>query len=190
MSGTRRSARSPAKTIKQSLHQRAKKIKLLILDVDGVMTDGSIILDNHGNEYKSFHVRDGHGIKMLLNAGIRVAIITGRQSSVVERRAGELGIVDVYQKCLNKMSVYNKLLAKYSLTDQEIAYMGDDIVDAPIMKRVGLPVTVSDADEETKKFAFLITRNCGGRGAVREVTDFVLKAKKLWRGMFDEYFSP
>src|SRR5271169_2783866 len=101
---------------------------MLILDVDGVMTDGSIILDNEGNEYKSFHVRDGHGITMLIRAGIQVAIITGRHSRVVERRAQELGITEVFQKCFDKKVVYKKLAQQYSLTNGEFAYIGDDIV--------------------------------------------------------------
>jgi len=109
----------------------AKKIKLLILDVDGVLTDGSIILDNEGNEFKSFHVRDGHGIRMLIRAGIKVAIITGRYSKVVERRADELGITEVIQKCYDKKVAYNHLLEKYSVNDIEAAYIGDDIVDIP-----------------------------------------------------------
>jgi 3-deoxy-D-manno-octulosonate 8-phosphate phosphatase (KDO 8-P phosphatase) len=167
----------------------AKNIKLLILDVDGVMTDGSIILDNKGNESKSFHVRDGHGVKMLINAGVKVAIITGRQSKVVARRAKELKIIDVYQKSFNKVIVFKKLAKKYSLSEKEIAFMGDDIVDAPVMARAGLAITVSDADDETKRYAHMITRNRGGRGAVREVTDLILKAKKLWKKMFDEYFK-
>lgn len=182
--------KGPAARIKvkgPSAKARAKGIKLLILDVDGVLTDGSIILDNEGNEYKAFHVRDGHGIKMLIHAGIRVAIITGRHSKVVERRAQELGITEVFQKCLNKKVAYAELLRQYSLKDHEVAYVGDDIVDAPIMAVAGLPVAVADAPEETKGFALLVTKNRGGRGAVREVTDFILKARGLWKRMFDEY---
>jgi 3-deoxy-D-manno-octulosonate 8-phosphate phosphatase (KDO 8-P phosphatase) len=167
----------------------AKNIKLLILDVDGVLTDGSIILDNNGNEYKAFHVRDGHGIKMLHRAGISVAIITGRHSKVVERRAHELGITEVFQKCLDKKVAYKHLLEQYALKAEEVAYIGDDIIDAPIMAVVGLPVAVADAAEEAKRFAFMVTKNRGGRGAVREVTDFILKAKGLWQGMFDAYFE-
>jgi len=167
----------------------AENIKLLILDVDGVLTDGSIILDNDGNEYKAFHVRDGHGIKMLHRAGINVAIITGRHSKVVERRAHELGITEVFQKCLDKKTAYVHLLEQFSLKPEEVAYIGDDIIDAPIMAVVGLPVAVSDAAEEAKKFAVMVTKNRGGRGAVREVTDFLLKAKGLWQGMFDAYFE-
>ena len=167
----------------------ARGIKLLILDVDGVLTDGSIILDNEANEYKSFHVRDGHGIKMLHKAGINVAIITGRHSKVVERRAHELGITEVFQKCLNKKVAYAHLLKQYSLKNDEVAYIGDDIIDAPIMAVVGLPVAVADAADEARRFAFMVTKNRGGRGAVREVTDFILKAKGLWQGMFDAYFE-
>ncbi len=167
----------------------AAKIKLLILDVDGVLTDGSIILDNDGNEYKAFHVRDGHGIKMLLRAGINVAFITGRQSKVVERRARELGIAEVYQKSFNKLAVYLSLIEKYSLSDREVAFVGDDIVDLPLIKRVGLPITVADADNEIKKYSLLVTENRGGRGAVREVTDLILGSKGLLRGIIDGYLE-
>lgn len=167
----------------------AKGIKLLILDVDGVLTDGSIILDNGNNEYKAFHVRDGHGIRMLIHAGIRVAIITGRYSKVVERRADELGITDVFQKCKNKKTVYAQLLKQYSLKDLEVAYVGDDIVDVPIMAVVALPVAVADAADEAKKHALLVTKNSGGKGAVREVTDYILKAQGLWKKMIDDYFK-
>jgi 3-deoxy-D-manno-octulosonate 8-phosphate phosphatase (KDO 8-P phosphatase) len=167
----------------------AKKIKLLILDVDGVLTDGSIILDNEGNEYKSFHVRDGHGIKMLIRAGVKVAIITGRYSKVVSRRAKELGITEVFQKCFDKNAVFTALIEKYALSEGEVAYVGDDIVDAPIMKRAGLPISVADGDDELKKFALLVTKHRGGRGAVREVTDLILKAKGLWEKMFHGYFE-
>jgi 3-deoxy-D-manno-octulosonate 8-phosphate phosphatase (KDO 8-P phosphatase) len=168
---------------KQKILTAAKKIKLLILDVDGVLTDGSIILDNHGNELKSFHVRDGHGIKMLMNAGIYVALITGRQSKVVEKRANELGIRDVFQKCHDKTIAYDELARRYSLDDSEIAYLGDDIVDIPVLKKSGLPVVVADADETAKNFALMVTAKEGGRGAVREVCELLLKAKGLWEDL-------
>lgn len=174
---------------KKQIATIAKGIKLLILDVDGVLTDGSIILDNENNEYKAFHVRDGHGIRMLGKAGIRVAIITGRYSKVVERRAHELGITDLFQKCLKKNTAYAELLTRHSLSDNEVAYIGDDIIDAPIMSKVGLPIAVADADDTAKNFAVIITRNRGGRGAVREITDFILKSKGLWKGMINEYFE-
>jgi 3-deoxy-D-manno-octulosonate 8-phosphate phosphatase (KDO 8-P phosphatase) len=181
-------SRPPAKN-KSKVKAIAKNLKMLILDVDGVLTDGGIILDNEGNEYKAFHVRDGHGIKMLIRAGVHVAIITGRHSKVVERRAHELGITEVFQKCFDKRVVYRKLVEQYGLKENEVAYIGDDIVDAPIMAMAGLPIAVADATEEAKKYALIVTKSRGGRGAVREVTDFILKAKGLWQRMFDEYFT-
>lgn len=165
----------------------AKNIKLIILDVDGVLTDGSIILDNEGNEFKSFHVRDGHGVKMLIRAGIIVAMITGRSSKVVERRARELGITEVYQKCYDKRVAYRHLIEKYSVDSKEVAYIGDDIVDLPLLKGSGFSIAVADAAEEAKNAAMMITKNKGGRGAVREVCDFLLKAKGVWEGIIDEY---
>ncbi|MDI6890580.1 MAG: HAD-IIIA family hydrolase [Thermodesulfovibrionales bacterium] len=171
----------------KELLEIAKKIKLIILDVDGVLTDGSIILDNEGNEFESFHVRDGHGIKMLIRAGIIVAMITGRYSKVVERRAREVGITEVYQKCYDKRVAYRHLIEKYSVDSKEVAYVGDDIVDLPLLKGSGFSVAVADAADEAKAAAMMVTKNNGGRGAVREVCDFLLKAKGLWEGILDEY---
>lgn len=182
-------ARGKGQGTKGDVRVIARGIKLLILDVDGVLTDGSIMLDNESNEYKAFHVRDGHGIKMLHKADVKIAIITGRYSKVVERRAQELGITEVFQKCLNKKAAYAQLLKQHSLKDHEVAYVGDDIIDAPIMAVVGLPVAVADAADEAKKYALMITKNRGGRGAVREITDFILKAKGLWKGLLDAYFE-
>ncbi len=177
------------KKTKKEMQKIARGIRLLILDVDGVLTDGSIILDNNGNEYKSFHVRDGHGIKMLMRAGVEVAIVTGRVSRVVDRRADELGIREVFQKCFDKVSALRELIRKYSISEKEVAYMGDDIVDAPVMNRVGLPITVSDADGRVKKYSLFVTKSRGGRGAVREVTDYILEAKGLLQGILDGYFA-
>jgi 3-deoxy-D-manno-octulosonate 8-phosphate phosphatase (KDO 8-P phosphatase) len=171
----------------KELFEIAKNIKFLILDVDGVLTDGGIILDNEGNEFKTFHVRDGHGIKMLIRAGIHVAIITGRHSKVVERRAHELGVTELFQKCYNKRVAYKQIAEKYSLSDNEIAYVGDDIVDIPILKKAGFSVVVADADDEVKAAAMMVTKMRGGRGAVREVCDFLLKAKGLWQDIIDGY---
>jgi 3-deoxy-D-manno-octulosonate 8-phosphate phosphatase (KDO 8-P phosphatase) len=161
------------------LSGKAKKIKLLILDVDGVMTDGSIILDNEGNELKRFHVRDGHGIKMLDRVGIRTAIITGRESNVVLRRAEELGIKDVFQKVYVKSEVYESLLRKYALTDENVAFMGDDIVDQELMKRSALSAAPADAEESIKNMADIVTSKGGGRGAVREFINFILEHSGL-----------
>lgn len=173
----------------RELFETAKGIKLLILDVDGVLTDGRIILDNEGNEFKSFHVRDGHGIKMLVRAGIQVAIITGRYSKVVERRAQELGITEVFQKCYAKTAALDHLIGKYGLSEKEAAYVGDDVVDIPVFKKVGMPIAVNDAEDAAKDYAAMITENRGGRGAVREVCDFLLRAKGLWESATREYFE-
>ncbi|MBI3592414.1 MAG: HAD family hydrolase [Nitrospirae bacterium] len=165
----------------------AKNIKLLILDVDGVLTDGGIILDSKGNELKTFHVRDGHGIKMLQKAGIQIAIITGRNSKVVNIRARELGIKEVYQKCLDKKVAYEHLLKKAGISDEAVAYIGDDIVDIPLFKRVGLPIAVADATDEAKDAALFVTETRGGRGAVREICELILKASGKWKALLDEY---
>jgi len=174
---------------KKNISAKAKKIKLLILDVDGVMTDGSIIIDNNGNELKRFNVRDGHGIKMLQRTGIRVAIITGRKSDVVDRRALELGITDVYQKIFRKSVIYEALLEKYKLGNEDVAFMGDDIVDVELLKRAGLSAVPADADEEAKKYADIKMKNYGGRGAVREFTDMILKSAGLWEKVSGEFLG-
>jgi 3-deoxy-D-manno-octulosonate 8-phosphate phosphatase (KDO 8-P phosphatase) len=160
---------------KSTLKSKAKKIKLLLLDVDGVLTDGRIILDNQGNELKAFHVRDGHGIKMVQRAGIIVGIITGRKSEVVNIRARELGITEVYQGAHEKIEVYDSILKKYGFRDDDIAYMGDDVVDVEVLKRAGLAVTVADADPFVKTHVDMITKTAGGRGAVRELINLILK---------------
>ncbi len=161
----------------EDLKDRLKGIKLLILDVDGVLTDGRIILDNEGNEFKAFNVRDGHGIKMLQKIGVHVAIITGRYSKVVERRAHELGISHIYQRCHDKLVAYQDLIKKLSINDSEIAYVGDDVVDIPILKKVGFPVAVKNAHEGAKSYSIYITENEAGKGAVREVCDLIINAR-------------
>jgi 3-deoxy-D-manno-octulosonate 8-phosphate phosphatase (KDO 8-P phosphatase) len=162
---------------KQILQSKAKKIKLLLLDVDGVLTDGRIILDNQGNELKAFHVRDGHGIKMAQRAGIVVGIITGRRSKVVTIRARELGIQEVHQGAQNKIAVYDSILSKYGLTDDDVAYLGDDTVDLDILKRAGLSAAVADADPAVKPHVDMILKTAGGRGAVREFIDLIMKSQ-------------
>lgn len=170
----------------KKIKEKAGKIKLLILDVDGVMTDGSIILDNEGNELKRFHVRDGHGIKMIQKAGITVGIITGRKSNVLKLRAKELGIKEVYQKIFKKSVVYEKLLEKYECKDENVAFMGDDIVDRELFKRAGLTAAPADAEEYAKNWADLVTKRGGGRGAVREFVDLILKSSGLWEKVSGE----
>ena len=166
---------------KTTIQAKTKKIKLLLLDVDGVMTDGRIMLDNQGNELKAFHVRDGHGIKLAQRAGIIIGIITGRKSEVVTVRARELGIEEVHQGAKEKLAVYESVIAKYGLRDAEVAYMGDDIVDLDIFKRVGMAGTVADADPAVLPHVDMVTKCAGGRGAVREFINLLLKnrANKL-----------
>ncbi len=166
-----------AKKPGKSVQSKAKKIKLLLLDVDGVMTDGRIILDNSGNEIKAFHVRDGHGIKLAQKAGIITGIITGRNSEVVNIRARELGIQDVRQSAHEKESAYDSIVSKYGIRDEETAFIGDDVVDLPIFRRVGLAVAVADCDPAVRPFVDMVTKAAGGRGAVREVIDLMLKSQ-------------
>jgi 3-deoxy-D-manno-octulosonate 8-phosphate phosphatase (KDO 8-P phosphatase) len=160
-----------------SLLTKSRKIKLLLLDVDGVLTDGRIILDNMGNELKAFHVRDGHGIKLAQRAGIVIGIITGRRSEVVSIRARELGIQEVHQGAVEKIAVYESLLKKYGLKDDEVAYVGDDVVDLEIFNRAGFAVAVADADTSVKAHVDMITKAEGGRGAVREFINLILKSR-------------
>ncbi len=169
--------------------EAAKKIKMLLLDVDGVLTAGGIILDDDGRQYKVFHVRDGHGLKLLQREGIKVGIITGRTSGVVLRRAEELSIDEVYQGSHDKVKAYEQIKQKYGLRDEEVCYVGDDIVDIPVLKRVGLSVAVADATEETRAVSMMVTKAPGGRGAVREVVEFILKAKGRWEAIVDRYMA-
>lgn len=166
-----------------------EKIRLLLLDVDGVLTDGRIIYDNNGIESKAFHVRDGHGLKLLQRAGIKVGIITGRSSQVVSHRAAELGIDIVYQGAKNKLEPYEEILQQLNLTDQQVAYAGDDLVDLPILRRVGCSFTVSDAVADIKPYVDYITTLPGGQGAVREICDMLLRQSGLWDSVTDRYFE-
>ena len=141
------------------------------------MTDGTIIIDNVGNELKAFHVRDGHGIKLAQRSGIAVGIITGRKSEVVNIRARELGIQEVHQGAREKIVPYEAIIAKYGLADSEVAYMGDDVVDLEVFKRAGIAVGVADADPAIRPYIDMVTKTEGGRGAVREFINFLLKSQ-------------
>ncbi|MBF0464179.1 MAG: HAD-IIIA family hydrolase [Nitrospirae bacterium] len=164
----------------QRILDKAKPVKLLILDVDGVLTDGKIVFGSGSSEMKSFNVRDGHGIVVFKEQGFHVAIITGRDSEAVTRRATELGITDVYQKCWDKVKAYEELKARYNLSNTECAYVGDDIVDIPLLLRVGFGITVGDGHPDAKAVSAYVTENYGGNGAVREVCELILKTKNLW----------
>ncbi len=169
------------------MQDRLSRVRLLVMDVDGVMTDGRIVLDGEGNEWKFFNVRDGHGIVMLHRIGVETAIITGRSSKVVERRAKELSIGHVYQGAHNKLEVYEELKRKLGLSDEQVCYIGDDVVDMPIMSRVGFAVAVADAHPEVKKVAHYVTAMPGGRGAVREVAEMIIRAKGRWDEVMERY---
>ncbi len=162
-------------------------IRLLLLDVDGVLTDGGIIYDANGVETKVFNVRDGHGIKMLQRHGIEVGIITGRTSAVVDIRARELGIELVYQGALKKLESYQDVKLKTGFDDSQIAYVGDDVIDVPVMRRVIFAAAPADALNEARSAAHYVTSLAGGRGAVREVCDLILKGRGLWAEVAERY---
>ena len=153
---------------------------MLILDCDGVLTDGRIIMLPEGDEMKVFDVKDGHAIVMLHRAGLKSGIISGRQSSIVRRRARELGIAHVHEMAWVKPEAYEKILAEEDLRPEETCYVGDDVVDIPLLRRAGLAVAVADAANEVKQFAHMVTERPGGRGAVREVIELILKAQDRW----------
>lgn len=169
------------------MKERLKDIRLLLLDVDGVMTDGGIIYDGNGLETKIFNVRDGHGIKMLQRCGIMVGIITGRTSVVVDIRARELGIELVYQGALKKLDRYEEIKLKTSLCDNQIAYIGDDVIDVPVMRRAGFAATPSDGQAEVRSVAHYVTSCGGGQGAVREVCDLIIKGRGFWDDVASRY---
>jgi len=171
------------------MQERLGKIRLLLLDVDGIMTDGRIVYDNNGIETKSFDVKDGHGLKLLQRAGIRIGIITGRQSEVVAFRARELAIDILYQGVKDKLVPFREILDNLGLGEEEVAYMGDDVVDLPILRRVGFAATVADAVPEVLPLVHYVTGKKGGRGAVREVCDLILKEGGHWEGVTARYFQ-
>jgi 3-deoxy-D-manno-octulosonate 8-phosphate phosphatase (KDO 8-P phosphatase) len=159
------------------VRSKAKKIRLLLLDVDGVLTDGRIIIDERGVESKEFHVRDGQGIALLLRAGIDVGFITGRSSNVVRHRARDLGVTLVYQGVTNKLACYATIKRQRNLTDDQIAYVGDDLIDQPILSQAGLAIAVADGWSELHALVDYTTEARGGKGAVREVAELLLKAQ-------------
>jgi 3-deoxy-D-manno-octulosonate 8-phosphate phosphatase (KDO 8-P phosphatase) len=159
---------------------RAARVRILLMDCDGVLTDGRILMSASGDELKNFHVRDGLGIMRLYEQGIETAIISGRSSSTVEHRATELHVTHLFQSVSNKIEVLDHLLRIGDRSESECAYIGDDLPDIPIMKRVGLAITVPDAAAEVLAVAHFVTRAPGGNGAVREVCELILKAQKKW----------
>ena len=157
--------------------ESASKVRLLLLDVDGILTDGRLYFSNSGEESKAFHSLDGHGIKMLMLAGIPVGFITGRESNIVTKRAADLGIDILYQGREDKIDVLKEIITNKGIEAQAIAYAGDDLPDLPVLQAVGLSFSVPGAHPDVKEAVNAITTRCGGEGAVREITDFILNAQ-------------
>jgi len=171
----------------ERLLNKIRRVKLLILDVDGVLTDGRIIIDDAGAESKNFNVRDGHGLKILMRYGVEVALLTGRRSQAVEHRAAELGIAEVHQGIWNKAEAFAEILQRRNLAPEETAYAGDDVVDIPVLRQVGFAVAVADAVPEVLQVADYVTCCGGGRGAVRELCEVILRAQGFWADVAARY---
>jgi YrbI family 3-deoxy-D-manno-octulosonate 8-phosphate phosphatase len=161
---------------------RAEKIRLIFLDVDGILTDGCIVINDQGEESKCFHVRDGLGLKLLMGSGIDVVIITGRQSDLVEYRLRELGIREIHQGVRDKGGLAKRLIEEKALGKAQVCCMGDDLPDIPMFRETGLPITVPEAPLEVRKAASHVTKAGGGRGAVREICELILKSQNRWQG--------
>ncbi len=169
------------------LMERAARVRLLVLDVDGVLTDGRIVYDSRGRQIQAFHVHDGLGLKLLDMAGVYVAIISSRRSKALAIRAEELNIRFVYQGVSDKISVYRTMAGDLGVTESETAYVGDDWVDIKMLRRVGLAVVVPDSPEPVKDYAHYVTERSGGAGAVREVCDLILRAQGKWSELLNRY---
>lgn len=171
------------------LIERAKKIKVLVLDVDGVMTNSKLIYGNYGDEIKSFDVNDGLGIFLIKNSGIKCVILTAKASRVVKKRAKELRIDKVYQDFHFKIHALKKIRSRFSVKDEEICFIGDDIIDIPVLRRVGLSICPPNAMDEVKPFSHYITKKPGGAGAVREICNFLLHAQGRWEDVTAKYYE-
>ena len=169
---------------------RAKRVKLIIFDVDGVLTDGGIYYGANGELFKAFHCRDGFGITLAHSCRIKTAIITGRTSAITPLRAANLKISTVLQGQMNKRDAYKKIKAQFDLPDEEICYVADDVIDLPVFVQVGFRAAVGDAAAEVIERAHFVSNNFGGRGAVREIIEFILKAKGFWQGIIERYTMP
>jgi len=172
-----------------SIERRASRIKLLLMDCDGVLTDGRLWLTEDGDEQKSFNAHDGLGLTLLHRAGLKSGIITGRASKAVTRRAAELGVEFVRQGEPDKIAAFEQLLQQAGVAESEVAFVGDDLPDIPIMKRAELAIAVADAVAETRSVAHYVTRAKGGRGAVREVIELILKSQGRWAEVTEGYLK-
>lgn len=173
----------------EAIIARAKKIKVLVLDVDGVMTDGSLMIGDDGQEYKVFHAHDGLGMKMLNKTDVKMAIITGRTSNVVKIRAETNHIEHCYQGVEDKGMAFDDLINKLGISPEEAAFMGDDIVDIPAMRKCGLAITVPTAQSSVNQYVHYVTANQAGKGAVREVCELIMKAQNTFDSITSQYFK-
>ncbi len=169
--------------------KRAARIKLVAFDVDGVLTDGGLYIGDNGVEYKAFYSRDGHGMRMLLDSGVKIGVITGRQSQLVADRMVSLGVEHVYQGCREKGPGFESLLKDTGLKGDEVAFVGDDVMDLPAMSRAGLAIAVADAHPLVIEHAHWKTSSPGGRGAVREVCELVMRARGSLDGVLSSYID-
>lgn len=175
--------------VTSDVRERIERVKILILDVDGVLTDGRLFYHDDGTEMKAFDVHDGHGIKMVQRAGIEVALISGRNAPAVDKRARDLGITAVFQDIKNKVPVFESLLEDRGLSPEDAAFVGDDVVDIPVMSKVGFSVAVAGSSEHVIPAAHYVTLAPGGRGAVREVAELIIAVKGLWEEILGRYFE-
>lgn len=171
-----------------AIFEKARQVKILVLDVDGVLTDGRLYFSSRGEELKAFNIADGHGIKMLQESGVKVALLTGRESLIVTRRAAELGIELVLQNQGDKLPALDLLLGQLGLRYEDAAYVGDDLPDLPCIRRVALGVTVPNAHPLLREHAFCQTSHAGGAGAVREVCDWIMQAQGSYARAVERYF--
>ncbi|MGP1586075.1 MAG: KdsC family phosphatase [Schwartzia sp. (in: firmicutes)] len=169
--------------------ERAASIRLLVLDADGTLTDGGIYTGGDGELLKRFDIKDGLGISLWHKAGGKTAVITGRSSDILAVRAKELGIADLHQGCLDKRKAWETLKAHYDLADKEMAYVGDDLIDLPLLRRAGFAAAPSDAVDEVKAWAHFVAAHRGGHGSVREVVEFLLKAQGRWNDLVKPFLS-
>lgn len=174
--------------ISNELRERVQKIRLVIVDNDGVLTDGRIVYGDHGDELKFFDVQDGFGLVLLKRAGYKTIMVSGKKSRVNKRRAKDLQFSGIYQNAFDKLAVFERIVKKYKMKPEEICYIGDDLIDLPPMKRSGLAVAVPGAVEDVLKAAHHVTSRPGGRGAVREIVDLLLKTRGQWPDVTSRYF--
>ncbi|MEI8176478.1 MAG: HAD-IIIA family hydrolase [Candidatus Omnitrophota bacterium] len=174
--------------VDQQIVEKARKIKLLVLDADGVMTDGKIYYGNYGDEIKAFDVKDGFGVVLLRRAGIETVVITAKKSRVVKLRARDCGIRLVYENASDKLKVFKKLLRKFRISAEEACFVGDDLIDLPVLRQAGLAATVPQGVEEVKKVCSYMTKALPGSGAVREICELILKSQGKWDDVTKKYF--